>query len=187
LASAASAMVARVSSNGAVAERQSLPSESEIAEGVGAKGPADKIACPARNDCWLATKYGWLYHLSDGKGLERETDPAFSRVITVRPPDEGVPRLPPDALPVDDSGQHEESPAAGGSFSEALSALTPPSVVVPLVSHMHSRLVHGTTLELRFHLAVTARVRLLARRHRRLVASTAMRTFSAGERKLTLR
>ncbi len=52
---------------------------------------------------------------------------------------------------------------------------------------MHSRLVHGTTLELRFHLAVKARVRLLAKRHKQLVASTPTRTLAAGSRKLLLR
>jgi hypothetical protein len=47
--------------------------------------------------------------------------------------------------------------------------------------------VHGSTLELRFHLAVRARVRLLARRKRALVASTPTRTFAAGDRKVLLR
>ena len=51
---------------------------------------------------------------------------------------------------------------------------------------MHTRLVHGTTLELRFHLAVKARVRLLAKRKRKVVASTPTRTLAAGNRKLLL-
>ena len=45
----------------------------------------------------------------------------------------------------------------------------------------------ATTLELRFHLAVKARVRLLAKRRKQLVASTPMRTLAAGNRKLLLR
>jgi hypothetical protein len=57
---------------------------------------------------------------------------------------------------------------------------------VPLVSHIHTRLVHGTTLELSFHLAVKARVRLLAKRKRSVVASTSTRTMAAGSRKLLL-
>ena len=52
---------------------------------------------------------------------------------------------------------------------------------------MHSRLLHGSTLELRFHLAVKARVRLLAKRRKQLVASTPIRTLAAGNRKLLLR
>jgi hypothetical protein len=51
--------------------------------------------------------------------------------------------------------------------------------------------VHGTTLELRFHLATKARVRLVAsvvaKRHARVVASTSTHTFAAGNRKLMLR
>jgi hypothetical protein len=57
---------------------------------------------------------------------------------------------------------------------------------VPLLSHVHTRLLHGTTLELSFHLAARARVRLLAKRRSRVVASTSMRTFAAGNRKLLL-
>jgi hypothetical protein len=49
---------------------------------------------------------------------------------------------------------------------------------------VRTRLVRGTTLELSFHLAARARVRLVAKRHRRVVASTAMHTFAAGNRKL---
>ena len=60
-------------------------------------------------------------------------------------------------------------------------------VKVPLLSRIRSRLVHGTTLELRFHLAAKARVRLLAKRRKRVVARTPMRTFAAGDRKLLLR
>ncbi len=46
--------------------------------------------------------------------------------------------------------------------------------------------MHGTTLELSFHLAVKARVRLLAKRHAKVVAKTATRTLAAGNRKLQL-
>ncbi len=46
--------------------------------------------------------------------------------------------------------------------------------------------MRGTTLELSFHLAVKARVRLLATRHKQVVASTPMRTLAAGNRKLLL-
>ena len=58
---------------------------------------------------------------------------------------------------------------------------------VALLSNIRSRLVHGTTLELSFHLAVKARVRLLAKRRKRVVASSPTRTLAAGNRKLLLR
>jgi hypothetical protein len=59
-------------------------------------------------------------------------------------------------------------------------------VTVPLLSGLHSRIVKGSTLELRFRLAARARVRLLAKRRRTVVASTPTHTFSAGSRKLLL-
>ncbi len=51
---------------------------------------------------------------------------------------------------------------------------------------MHSRL-KGTTLQLSFHLAVKTRVRLLAKRGRRVIAKTAAQVFKAGTRTLSLR
>jgi hypothetical protein len=61
------------------------------------------------------------------------------------------------------------------------------SVKAPLLSHLHARMVHGNTLELRFQLAVKARVRLLARRRRTIIASTRMQTLAHGSHHLMLR
>jgi hypothetical protein len=185
----APAVVARISADGTISEEQTLPSAGEAQEGVGPKGAADKLACPAVNDCWMVTTQGWLFHLSDAgnRSLPEDTDPAFSNLITYRPPDQGLPQVAPDAPPVDDSGLIEAPPSYGTSLTESSSAATESRVAVPLLSHLHSRLVHGTTLELRFHLAVKARIRLIAKRRRRVVASTAMRTLAAGNRKLLLR
>jgi hypothetical protein len=66
---------------------------------------------------------------------------------------------------------------------------SPPAEVripVALLTHLHARLVHGTTLELRFHLAVKTRIRLIAKRRNRVVARTAMLTMQAGNRRLLL-
>jgi hypothetical protein len=189
----APALVARLSSGGAVSERQELPSAQEVAEGAGPKGAADKIACPAPHDCWLTTRKGWLFHLSTPAGRSAEaanpdTDPAFSKAqpITFRPLDSGIPPVVPDAPPVDDSGLPGEAPAGTNPLTES----APPSelrVPVALLSHIRTKLIHGTTLELRFHLAVRARVRLLAKRRSRTVASTPMRTLASGNRSLSLR
>jgi hypothetical protein len=189
----APALVARLSSGGAVSERQELPSAQEVAEGAGPKGAADKIACPAPHDCWLTTRKGWLFHLSTPAGRSAEeanpdTDPAFSKAqpITFRPLDSGIPPVVPDAPPVDDSGLPGEAPAGSNPLTES----APPSelrVPVALLSHIRTKLIHGTTLELRFHLAVRARVRLLAKRRSRTVASTPMRTLASGNRSLRLR
>jgi hypothetical protein len=182
------AHLARLADDGTIAERQTLPSEQETLEGIGPKGAADKIACPAPEDCWMATTQGYLFHLAppDERHLSEDTDPAFSGLITYRPPDAGIPPVVPDAPPEDDSGLTEGPPPYGTRIA------LPPStgesrVAVPLFSKIRSRLVHGTTLELRFHLAVKARVRLLAKRRKSVVASTPMRILTAGNRTLLLR
>jgi hypothetical protein len=183
--SAAPALLARVTASGAIAERVSLPTSAEAQTGVHNKGPADKLACPAVNDCWLATSTGWLFHLSDGTRHERASgfDEAFSGSINFRPLDAGVPQILPDAPPPEESALSHQA-----QLAQSLTETTTPqaSVAVALLSHLRTRLVHRTTLELSFHLAARARVRLVAKRHKRVVASTATRTFAAGNRKLML-
>lgn len=185
------ASVAHVAADGSLSEEQ-LPSEPERVT-VGPKGAAEKLVCPAQNDCWMATTQGWLFHLATRQARESpqpNTEPAFSGdyLITFRPRDQGVPEEPSDALPTDDSGLEESPPQ---STSSQLTKATAPSpfaqVSVPLLSDVHTRLVHGSTLELSFHLAVKARVRLLAKRHASVVASTPNRVFKAGKRSLQLR
>jgi hypothetical protein len=180
-------LVARVSANGTVSDEQTLPSAEEALAGVGPKGAAKKIACPAPDDCWLLTTQGWLFHLApeDERHLSENTDPAFQGLITYRPPDEGLPQVPPDAPPVEDSGLPEAPPAP--LLPEEPPAPATSTTTAPLLSHVHTRLVHGDTLELSFHLAVKAQVRLLAQRSKRVVASTPTRTLAAGNRHLLLR
>ncbi len=186
------ASLLHVSSAGNVLEARTLPSTGELGEGIGNKGAAAKLACPAVNDCWLVTTQGWLYHLApEGERTlprdEKESE-YFTGLITFRPKDQGLPQVPPDAPPPDTSGLVEEAPNYGGTFAE-IAAPAPAAlgkVALPLLSQMHSRLVHKSTLELRFHLAVKARVRLIAKRKKQVVASTRDLTFSAGDRKLLL-
>ncbi len=181
----ASAHVVRISAGGTISKEDNLmlPAQGE----AGPKGGAAKIACPAPHDCWLASTQGWLYHLSTGQeGLSLDEDPAFSHLITERPADEGVPQVQPDAPPLDTSGLLGEPPPALGALPENTKEQEPRSRVA-LLSHIHSRLVRGTTLELRFHLAAKARIRLIARRRSAVVASTAREVLRAGERRLLLR
>ncbi len=186
------ARVARVGANGAISseDEQSLPND----PGIGAKGAAFAMTCPGPHDCWLATTEGWLFHLSTQQeqeqmaaGLTRDTDPAFETLITERPSDRGLPVTPPDTLPVDDSGLLGELTAAPSVPHEQTTKLEAGRVTLPLLSHVHSRIVHGSTLELSFHLAVKARLKLIARRDKQVVAATAMRTLQAGNRSLQLR
>jgi hypothetical protein len=178
------AKVARITAAGTVSDIEELPSVQEREEGVGPKGGAAKIACPAVHDCWLTTTQGWLFHLSDGSSPPHDEDPAFAKLITYRPPDEGVPQVVPDAPPADDSGLLGEPPPISSLLTTKES--TELRIAVPLLSDVHSRLVHGSALELRFKLAVKARVRLIAKRRKQVVASTPMRTLARGKHSLLL-
>jgi len=180
------AIVARLSADGTVSDQVQLPSSTNP---YGPKGIATKLVCPATHDCWLTTTQGWLLHLTTGEALGRDADPVLAgeEPIAVRPPDEGVPQQPPDAPPVNDSGLEESTPPPGGAYEPARAKEQFATVALPLLSHLRSRLVHGTTLELKFHLAVRARVRLVAKHNRSVVASTPTRTLKAGNRSLLLR
>jgi hypothetical protein len=184
------ATVAHVSSDGSISEEQ-VPSEVEGREGVGPKGAAYRIACPAQNDCWMATTEGWLFHLSeaDSRTLPADTDPAFNGpLIAYRPHDEGLPQETLDTLPVDDSGLEEsQGPSAAASIFKVTPVNTFAEVELPLLSHERTRIIHGTTLDLTFHLAVKARIRLIAKRHKSVVASTSMQTLKAGNRSLEVK
>ncbi len=182
----AHALVARIAADGTVSEQQALPSPQEEAEGIGPKGGAERITCPAQHDCWLTTTQGWLFHFADEahRHLTQDTDPAFAQLITFRPSDQGIPAIPPDAPPVDDSGLLGEQSISAAV--ETPGRLPEARIPVALLTHVHARLVQGTTLQLSFHLAVKARLRLLAKRHSRVVASTPKRTFPVGDHKLLL-
>lgn len=184
------AVLLHVSADGAVLGETTLPSTAEEEQGVGPKGQAARLACPAVGDCWLATTQGWLFHLAPAaqRTLPRDTGEAeyFHGVITYRPPDQGLPQVTPDAPPEDDSGIPEGPPPYGLTLAEPATTKSETKVTVPLLSHLRTRLIHGTTLQLSFHLAVKAQVRLIAKRHKRVVASTPNQTFEAGNRSLRL-
>jgi hypothetical protein len=184
-----SALVVHVGANGSLTEER-LP---YAGEDGGSKGAAAKVVCPAQNDCWMATTQGWLFHLSTKEAREHPRpngEPAFSGgyLISYRPSDKGIPQEPSDTLADDDSGLEESGPPSTASQLVKATAPSPfVSVSVPLLSDVHSRLIHGSTLDLSFHLAVKARVRLLAKRHSKIVASTPARVLKAGKRSLQLK
>jgi hypothetical protein len=181
------ALVGHVTATGSLTLEE-LPTRAEREKGVGGKGAAALITCPAQNDCWLVTTQGWLFHLAEPQVREHpivNPDPAIEGpLITFRPPDEGIPQVQNDTQLADTSGLGEAPPLSQVIKPEVQE---PAMISVPLVSHLHVRLVHGTTLELSFQLAVKARVRLLARRHKSVVASTPTLTLGSGKRKLDLR
>jgi hypothetical protein len=156
-------------------------------QGVGAKGEAGPIACPATHECWLATSQGWLFHLTDGTHLVNDGDPFFDGqdgVITYRPPDNGVPEVLPDEAPESDSPANQQlgsqlvTPTIGGAPG------VKEVVKKALVSQVHTRLLKGDVLELTFTLSGRAHVQLVASRHGRMVARSRRETLRKGEHAL---
>lgn len=180
------AEIARITPGGEV-ETQQLPSAAEVAAGVGPKGAAQEITCPAYRDCWMTTTQGWLFHLApEGERTQPlDSSSPFTQLITFRPEDQGLPQIPPDAPPPDDSGELPTTLAKPGLI--VIPEVPETKVREALLSDIHSRLRRGTTtLELSFHLAVKASVQLIAKRKQRVVAKTPTRTFAGGARKLLL-
>jgi hypothetical protein len=153
--------------------------------GIGAHGLASKIACPAENDCWVATASGWLFHYTDGTLPPQSTDPAFARLIEFRP-NEAAGVFVPDTAPPDDSGLNVAPPLE-------LETEPPPSTprvrrpkLKPILRNVKVR-VRGTVLAVSFRLTRRARVRLEARKGKRLVASTRRRMLRPGRHTLRVR
>ena len=184
------AVLVRISAEGKVIEQQTLPSAAEEEQGVGPKGSAEKVSCPAANDCWLATAQGWLFHLApEGeRTLPEDEDPNFQGPITYRPPDQGLPQVPPPAPPLDTSGLPEFTPpcetvsaSEGQGSIESTIVQRPP--VDPHAQQARPSQHAGTALPSGRQGARPP----LAKRHGRLVAATATRTLAAGNRRLLLR
>jgi hypothetical protein len=175
------AHVDRLTAEGKISAEETLG----VAQGVGERGTAGPIACPAPHECWLATSEGWLFHLTDGSTLPRDTDPNFESVITFRPSDPGVPQLPPIEPPPDDSLANQEAapPPPPATAVQTPKTFTSKALVTGVSSHV----VHRDMLELSFTLTVKAHVQLLASRKNRGVAHTALETLKAGKHTLTLR
>jgi hypothetical protein len=169
------ATVARIEADGTTTLTR-LP-----AAGAG-RGSAARIACPAPDDCWLATWAGWLFHYSEGTPLPLDTDPAFQGTIEFRP-NEAAEQFVPDRPPADDSQLFAPPPL------ELTPNVTPASRVKrlpPLLKRVRSRL-RGLVLTVSFTVTRRARVWLLAKRGARTVARTSRRLFAPGRRALALR
>jgi hypothetical protein len=174
----ASARVVRVHQDGTVEPASELP---QAGEGLGHKGAAGAIACPAAGDCWLATVQGWLFHL--GPDYPQDSDPNFQSLISYRPRDASIPFEPPDEAPPDDSGDNPTP----------IPAPAPPSVSNPpaearaaLFSHVKEKLLSRSTLAVTFVLVTKSQVRLLALHGKRSVASTKRLTLARGRHTLKL-
>jgi hypothetical protein len=177
--SAGPARLVRIHADGAVEGETVLP---DAAEGIGDKGTAGPIACPAVGQCWMATSRGWLFHR--GPDLPQDTDPALHVLITFRPRDDSLPVLAPDSLPEDDSGAYQapEEPLPVAGEAEPL-----PRRVPALLAKLHQRVIGGSMLELSFVLRKKAHVQLIARRKGHVVARTPRYTMAKGAQRLRLR
>ncbi len=184
------AVLVHISAQGEVLGVQTLPDSAERALPSDAAGAAERLVCPALEDCWMANVNGWLYHLArEGERTLAQSElPGFpeGKIISERPHDEGVPQEVLDAPPPDTSGLQEEPPGYGGKVEQKTETKPENKVTLPLLSHVGTRLIKGTMLQLSFHLAVKARVRLIAKRKSRVVAETGNEVLKAGNRKLTL-
>ncbi len=176
------ARLTRVHADGTVDPEIRLPAEGE---GLSAHGPAGPIACPAAEQCWLATERGWLFHL--GADPAPNADPAMHALITFRPPDDSLPFVPPVDLPEDDSGAASpfEYKGAGEEPEKEPERRLPRSK--PLLAKLHQQVIGGKVLELTFVLRAKAHVRLVAKRKQRVVAETPRYTMGSGPRRLRLR
>ncbi len=184
-----SSVLVHISAEGQVLGVQVLPTAHERELPSDAGGVVERLVCPAREDCWLATFDGWLYHLAPAyeRTLAMSELPGFpeGHVITERPHDEGIPQEVVDAPPPDTSGLREEQLEVSSVPESKVGSEN--KVTLPLLSHVHSRLIKRTTLQLSFHLAVEARVQLIAKRGKKDVAHTPSRVLGGGNHTLELR
>jgi hypothetical protein len=182
------AEVARIEADGSVTRSEIVPAPGDP---IGPKGTADKIACPAADDCWLTTSLGWLFHLTDGAPHARDADPAFSTLITTRPADDGIPFQPPIELPVDDSLINQrraasrpdddgpDDPPDGGSRRRRRS--------IAIVRGVRPIPIRGTTdVRVVFTLTRRARVTVIARRRKKVVARSRPTKMAKGRRSVRL-
>jgi hypothetical protein len=176
------ARLTRVHADGTVDPEVSLP---DGGEGIGRKGRAGPIACPAAGQCWMATDRGWLFHL--GPDPAPNTDPAMHALITYRPPDESLPSVPPISLPEDSSGALSPYEYQGTGEEPEKERRRPGRRPRKLLVGVDQHLVHGRVLVLSFTLRAKAHVRLVAMRSHRVVARTRRYTMGKGRRQLRLR
>jgi len=167
------AIVARIEPDGTTTTTR-LP-----AAGAG-RGAAARIACPAPDQCWMATWGGWLFHYSDGSQLPLDTDPAFQGTIDFRP-NEAAEQFVPDTLPVDDSELFAPPPIEDAKAKPGKTRRVP-----PLLKAVRSDL-DGLTLTVSFTVTRPAQVALIAKRDGRTVARTPQRRFGRGRHSLSLR
>ena len=171
----AKARVVRVSPAGLL-ESDTLP-----ASGAG-RGSAAHVAFPAANDGWLVTQAGWLFHYTDGSSPGVDTEPAFQGTIDFRP-NEAAEQFVPDAPPADDSLLFAPPPVEVTQVAPE----QPPAVTLPALLKSVKSKLRGRTLYVSFKLTRTARVQLIGRRKKKVVAKSANKLLHKGKHTLKLK
>ena len=128
-----SAVLLHISAEGKVLSEQTLPSKRETEEGVGPKGAAAHVSCPAVEDCWMATTEGWVFHLAveGDRTLPGNEIPGFSGLITFRPPDQGLPQVAADAPPPTRRGSSKNVPTTAARSRKRRSRRSKPRSRLP--------------------------------------------------------
>ncbi|MDO9409965.1 hypothetical protein [Patulibacter sp.] len=181
--------VARIAADGTV-----VPEQLDAREGGAARGAATAIACPATDDCWVATARGYLYRRTSGATYPRDTDPAFQGTIAIRP-NEAASQVIPDEPPADDSRLLAPPvvlpPPAAAAVPTACAA--PPALISrvkagrkPLSKKEARKKNARITLVIAFRLARPATVGVIAKRGSKTVGRAKARTLKPGTRRLTV-
>lgn len=159
--------------------KQRLP-----ASGAG-RGSIAIVEMVGPDEGWAVTTAGWLFHLTDGRRRERNTDPAFASLIDFRP-NEAVAQSVSDAPPADDSQLFAPPPVELVTQTQSTAA-TPRRLAALLTRVTKPKVSRKLVLRLSFTMRRTGRVRLQARRRGRVVAQTPLRRLRPGRHTLRLK
>ena len=161
-----------IDAQGELLSEWTLPAAQNEPKASGYKGAVAQIACPQPKATagWRPRRAGCFTSRPPASARSPASgDPDFQHLISFRPPDQGLPQVPPTRrLPT----SRVFTNAASRKSARSPKPSPPESqVTLPLLSHVHSRLLRGAKLQLSFHLSVKARVRLVAQRSRKVVAA----------------
>lgn len=168
------ARVARIEADGSVSQHLLL-----AAGGLPA-GTAQRIECPAAEECWAVTHRGLVFHLTDGAPRAAEVDPAFAQMIAYRP-NESLEQGLGDGGVVDDSLLF----APPEVIDEEPVGTAPAKRLKPAVRSLRSKL-KGNRLTISFVVIRKARIGFTLRRKGRTVARVKSRMIPAGKRRRSL-
>lgn len=157
------------------------------ADTAATKGAAWKVACPAANDCWLATALGYLYRWYDPAAppsYPPDAEPAFQGLITVRPNEAAEQPIPDD--PPEDTSQLNAPPVETprDQRDENLPACKRPRALLYQIS---AKVRGRNRLVVRFRIRRPARIGLVGRRGKKVVARAKLRPMRPGRRSLSLK